>query len=91
MKKLMMFGMGALLVGSFAMAADAENTGTTKTNESHNPITGTDTTTTTTEAKVKTPHGGTHKMKKEHKTKVKSDGSTTEKTTSEKSDDAPKN
>jgi hypothetical protein len=85
MKRLLIMALGGLLAGGLALAADQESSGSSETDHSHNPITGSDTTTKTTKHKVKGADGSEHKMKKVVKTKKKSDGGTEKSSKTEES------
>ncbi len=75
MKKLLLTLVGFVFVGSMAMAADAENTETTKVDHSKNPITGTKTTKKKFKKKVKDEEGHSADMNVTETTKEKKDGS----------------
>ena len=74
MKKIMMVAMGALLVGSVSMAADAEHSEKSTTDVSKNPLTGTQTTTKKFKKKAKNQSGSGHDVEVTEKTSVKTDG-----------------
>lgn len=73
MKRSMALFLGALLVGSVGIAADAENKAETTTDTSKNPITGTVTTTKKTMKKQKGAQGGAE-VEVTEKTKTHKDG-----------------
>ena len=80
----------ALLVGSFAMAADNENAEKATTDTSKNPITGKVTTTKKYNKKMKDAAGNEMNMKVKEKTAVKKDG-TVEKSVDASGDTTDKN
>lgn len=73
-KQILLAAAGAFLVGSMAMAADAENSAKTTVDHSKNPITGTQTTTKKYKKKVKGENGSGHQVDVMEKTKQKTDG-----------------
>ena len=85
MKRFLALVLGSMLVGGLAFA-DNESTVKHKSKKSHNVLNGKDTVTDTTEKKVKGDDGSSAKMKKEKSHSVKPDGSTEEKSSSEKSE-----
>ncbi len=89
MKRLVTLVIGMMLVGSLGMAADAENTATTKTDTTHNPLTGNDTKTVKTKKKVKTAKG-TSEVEVTDKTKTNKDGKVIEQHTDVDADAAVK-
>jgi hypothetical protein len=77
--KLALMVTSAVLVGSFAMAADKENTNSTKVDHSKNPITGTETTKKTSKQKLKDGKGNAADATVTETTKVHKDGTTDQK------------
>lgn len=79
MKRIASTALAALLVGSFAIAADNENSEKATSDTSKNPITGTVTKTKKYNKKVKDSAGNDAKVEVTEKTKTHKDG--TKKTT----------
>ena len=75
MKRITSTVLAAMLVGSFAMAADAENSEKATTDTSKNPITGTVTKTKKYNKKMKDASGNEGKVEVTEKTKTHTDGS----------------
>lgn len=76
MNCIMSLALGALLVGSFAVAADEENKVEVTKEASQKTVNGSGTDTTTVKKSHKVKHGGTsHKAEKVETTKKHSDGS----------------
>ncbi|MBC7371430.1 MAG: hypothetical protein H7326_07695 [Bdellovibrionaceae bacterium] len=72
--KLALLVTGAVMVGSFAFAADQEASGSTKVDTSKNIITGTKTTKKKTKQKMKDAHGNESDATVTETTKVHKDG-----------------
>ena len=77
MKKIVVSAIGAMLVGSLAMAADAEKSNSHTTDVSKNPITGTKTTTKKSKSMKKGAGGMNHEAVVTETTKQKTDGTVT--------------
>jgi hypothetical protein len=78
MKKILSLVVGAMIVGSFAFAADSEKSASDTTDTSKNPITGTITKTTKMKRKVKAKHGASHEAEVTDTVKTKTNGATEE-------------
>ncbi len=74
MKRVMTLALGALFVGSMAMAADNEAKESQTTDTFKNPITGTQTVTNKYAKKMKTRNGENHQVDVVEKTKIKKNG-----------------
>jgi opacity protein-like surface antigen len=74
MKKMITLALGAVLVGSFAMAADVEKSATATAETAKNPVTGTVTTTKKSDEKMKSADGATKEVAKKEKTKKMKSG-----------------
>lgn len=82
MRKALMIATSMLFVGTMAMAADSETSGSTTVDTSKNPITGSVTTTKKVAKKKKGAHGE-HEIETTEKTTVKKDGTVQKKTETE--------
>ncbi len=74
MKSVLVLAMAFLICGSFAHAADTENSGSATTDTSKNPLTGTVTKTTKHKSKVKHKNGKKSEVEVTDKVKTKKNG-----------------